>query len=107
VIRHLHRLLVLAALTLVVGGGVWMLRVEPSPADEASQSTAGSDAMAVSPRGKGGIATVRLRTPAPPAAVTAWRWESGNDGSQRPALGHAAAAPRSTRLYALLRVYRI
>lgn len=106
-VRHLHRSLVLAALTLVVGGGVWMLRVEPSPADESARSTAGSDVMAVSPRGKGGNVTVRLRTPAPPAAVTAWRWESGTDGSQRAAIGHAAAAPRSTRLYALLRVYRI
>lgn len=106
--RRLHRLLVLTALTVILGAGIWILGSGPIPAHEPAPTSDRSDTLVLAERvAASGFVAVRLRTPASGAAATApRRHDHDNAVSSRLCL-HTAECHRHTPLYTLLRAYRI
>lgn len=106
--RRLHRFLILIALTLVAGAGIWTLGSGPIPAHETAPASDRSDTLVLAERvAESGFVAVRLRTPAPSAAATAPRRHDHGKAVASRLCVDTAECHRHTPLYTLLRVYRI
>ncbi len=100
-----HRLLLAAVLSLALGAGVWLAQATASPVDlSAAQDGA---ALAAASSAHGGVVSVRLRTPTPCMVAGASLWLRGVDPRPAGARVTALAQRGTSKLHALLRVFRV